>query len=262
MKTVATKELNYSLQNNENFKKELQNEITDVVKKLSELFIDYFKFITENIKLKKSNFSRFIIARGLDTIVNVFNNILFYTKNLDVTYFHCQKAFYFYVEFVGQISEDEKLFLQLSSRDASRYVYNKTIFEINNDNRKNNEVISDYTRVKLDIINSYMDLYKTILLKLINNDFLNIEKINIVENIYNKLNNLTNKAKIKLLNNIIEKLYYKSDDEYFFDTCILITKKLGKNQDFLEKCNNKFLSEEFDDKLEESSDKFVNWLMN
>jgi hypothetical protein len=262
MKSLANKELNYSLQNSENFKKEIEIEITDVVKKISELFIDYFKFITENIKLKKSNFSRFIIARGLDTIVNVFNHILFYTKNLDVTYFHCQKAFYFYVEFVGQISEDEKMFLQLSSRDASRYVYNKTIFEINNENKKNNEVISDYTRVKLDIVNSYVELYKTILLKLINNDFLNTEKINIIENIYDKLNNLTNKSKIKLLNNIIEKLYYKIDDEYFFDTCVLITKKMGKTHDFLEKCHTKFLSEEFDEKLEESSVKFVNWLMN
>jgi hypothetical protein len=262
MKTLATKELNYSLQNNENYKKEIECDITDVVKKLSELFIDYFKFITENIKLKKSNFSRFIIARGLDTIVNVFNHILFYTKNLDVTYFHCQKAFYFYVEFVGQISEDEKMFLQLTSRDASRYVYNKTIFEISNELKKNNDMVSDYTRVKLDIINSYVDLYKIILLKLINNDFLNSEKINIIENIYNKLNNITNKSKIKLLNNIIEKLYYKIDDEYFFNTCILITKKIGKNQHFLEKCHYKFLSEEFNDKLEETSDKFVTWLMN
>ena len=113
MKTIANKEFNYSLQNNENFKKDIESDVTDIVKKLSELFIDYFHIIKENIKLKKSDFSRFIIARGLDTIINVFNNILFYTKNLDVTYFHCQKAFYFYVEFVGQISEDEKLFLQL-----------------------------------------------------------------------------------------------------------------------------------------------------
>ena len=137
MKTLANKEVNYSLHNNENFKKELEPEISDITKKLSELFIDYFKFIIENIKFKKSNFSRFIITRGLDTIINVFNHILFYTKNLDVTYFHCQKAFYFYVEFIGQISEDEKMFLQLSSRDATTYVYKKTIFEINNETKKN-----------------------------------------------------------------------------------------------------------------------------
>lgn len=137
MKTLGSKEVNYSLHNNENYKKELEPEISDVVIKISELFIDYFKFITENIKLKKTNFSRFIVTRGLDTIINVFNHILLYTKNLDVTYFHCQKAFYLYVEFVGQISEDEKMFLQLSSRDASTYVYKKTIFEINNETKEN-----------------------------------------------------------------------------------------------------------------------------
>jgi hypothetical protein len=264
MKTLVNKEVNYSLHNNENFNKNLDPEISDIVKKLSELFIDYFKFIIENIKLKKTNFSRFIITRGLDTIINVFNHILFYTKNLDVTYFHCQKAFYFYVEFVGQISEDEKIFLQLSSRDASTYVYKKTIFEINNETRKNNEDISDYIRLKLDIINSYVDLYKTLLLKLINNDFLNNEKLQIIENIYNKLNNLNNKSNINLLNEVIEKLYYHIDyDKYFFNSCELIVKKFCKNQELTyDKCLNKFLSGDFNDKLHESSDKFVNWLMN
>ena len=265
MKTLDNKEVNYSLHNNENFKKELESEISDITTKLSVLFIEYFKFIIENIKLKKSNFSRFIITRGLETIINVFNHILFYTKNVDVTYFHCQKAFYLYVEFVGQISEDEKMFLQLSSRDASRYVYNKTIFEINNEVRKNNEDISDYTRLKLDIINSYVDLYKTLLLKLINNDFLNNEKLIIIENIYNKLNNLNNKSKIKLLNNIIEKLYYHiNDDKYFFNSCEILVKKFCKNQELLsyDKCLNNFLSDEFNDKIQENFDKFVNWLMN
>lgn len=264
MKTLVNKEVNYSLHNNENFKKELEPEISDIIKKLSELFIHYFKFIIENIKLKKSNFSRFIITRGLDTIINVFNHMIFYTKNIDVTYFHCQKAFYFYVEFVGQISEDEKMFLQLSSRDATTYVYKKTIFEINNETRKNNEDISDYTRLKLDIINSYVDLYKTLLLKLINNDFLNNEKINIIENIYNKLNNLTNKSKIKMLNEIIEKFYYRiDDDKYFLDSCELLVKKFSKNQDLsYDKCLNKFLTEEFNEKLQESSDKFITWFMN
>ena len=138
MKSMANKEVNYSLHNSENYKKELECELNDVVNKLSELLIEYFKFITDKLTLKKSKFSRFIITRGLDTITNVFNCILFYTKNLELTYFHSQRAFYFYVEFVGQISEDEKMFLQLSSRDATTYVYKKTVFEINNEEKNNN----------------------------------------------------------------------------------------------------------------------------
>jgi hypothetical protein len=56
--------------------------------------------------------------------------LLLYTKNLDLTHFHCQKSFYYYVEFVGQILEDDKTFLQLTSRDATIYVYKKTIYDI------------------------------------------------------------------------------------------------------------------------------------
>jgi len=262
MKSFATKEINYSLHNIDNYRKELDTEITDIVQKISQLFIDYFKFITENIKLKKSTFSRFIIVRGLDTIINVFNYILLYTKNIDLVYFHCQKAFYFYVEFVGQISEDEKMFLQLTSRDATTYVYKKTIFEINPEIKKNNEEVSDYTRLKLDIINIYIDLYKTLLFKIINHDFTSIKNLENIELIYKKLNGLTNKSKLKHLNEIIEHLFYRIDNsEYFFDVCVLLVKKFIKNQEVINNCLNKFLSDDFNDKLEDTSEKFVAWFM-
>jgi len=263
MKTIANKEINYSLYNSENFNKELECDLSDVVDKLSQLFIDYFKFIIENIKLKRSNFSKFIIIRGLDTIVSVFNHILFYTKNLDATYFHCQKAFYFYVEFVGQISEDEKMFLQLSSKDATTYVYKKTIYEINNEFRKINEDISDYTRLKLEIINSYIDLHKTLLLHLINNDFSNAEHLNSLEDLYKKLNRLNDKSLVKKLNIIVDKFYYSIDNSYKFYTIIdLIVKKMVKTPEILENKTNKFISDEFNNKLNDVPDKFIAWFIN
>lgn len=263
MKTLTNKEQNYSLHNSENYKKDLDVEINHVVVKLSDLYIEYYKFIIENIKLKKTKLARFIIIRGLDTITNIFNYILFYTKNLDVTYFHCQKAYYFYVEFVGQISEDEKTFLQLSSRDAAIYVYKKTVFDISNEFKKNNEDISDYMRVKLDIINSYIDLYKTLLLKLINDDFTNMEKLKKVENIFNKLNNLSNKSAIKLFNEVIDKLYYNLDDaKIFFDLCMILIKKLAKNPELFKICIEKCISEDFNDKVNEPVEKLANWLTN
>lgn len=264
METLDNKEVNYSLHNNENFKKELDVDISDVTKKISELFIDYYKFIIENIKLEKTNILRFIIIRGLDTIINVFNHILFYTRNIDVTYFHCQKTFYFYVEFVSQISGDENTFLQLSSRDVITYVYKQTIFKINYEKMKINKEMTDDTRLKFNIINSYVDLYKTILLKLINNDLLNNEKLISIQNIYTKLNKLTNNSKIKLLNGLIEQFYYYIDDDiFFFDSCELLVKKICKNKKLsYDDCLNKFLSEDFKYKLQESSDKFISWVLN
>jgi hypothetical protein len=265
MKTSINKEHNYSLNNYENFKKELNYDINDVIEKILELFIEYYKFITENIKIKKSKFYQFIIIRGLDTIISIFNFILLYSKNLDLTYFHCQRAYYFYVEFVGQISEDEKTFLQLSSRDAITYVYKKTIFEINNEIKKNNETISDYTRLKIDIINDYIELYRIILLKLINNNNLDEkmdnEKIIIIQTIFKKINTLNNKSKIKLLNELIEKIYYEIENiNCFLDICSMLTKKMTKNNDILNNCKQKILSESFKDIINEPTDKFINWI--
>ena len=67
MNSSLNKENNYSLNTCENYKKELDTDITDVVKKISKLFLDYFNYIIENIKLKKGNLLKFIVTRGLDT---------------------------------------------------------------------------------------------------------------------------------------------------------------------------------------------------
>ena len=262
MKNLSKKETNYSLYNNENYKTDLEYEIGEITDKLSELLIDYLKFIIENIKLKHSNFSKFIIIRGLDTILTIFNYMLFYTKNLDVTYFHCQKAFYFYVEFVGQISEDEKMFLQLSSRDATTYVYKKTIYEISNEFKKNNEEISQKMRLKLDTINCYIEINKSIILKLIHNEFTILEKQNTVEKILKNINKL-NISNIKKLNNIIEKLYFKTiNDDYFFEVCESLIKKIAKNEEYLNKCFDKLLCDDFNYKIKEPYEIFISWFMN
>ena len=59
-----------------------------------------------------------------------------YTKNLELTVHHCKKAFLYYVEFIGQIGDDNHTFLQLNSKDATLFVYKKTIFDINNEYKK------------------------------------------------------------------------------------------------------------------------------
>ena len=138
----------YSLHDTENFNKELTVTPNEVMVKYSDLLSEYTKFIIENIKIKNPNYSKFIIIRGLDTITHVFTTILYYTKNLDITYYHSQKSFYFYVEFISQISEAEKLFLQLSSRDAATYVYKKTLFDLNNNVLKTQ--CSNETKLKFD----------------------------------------------------------------------------------------------------------------
>jgi hypothetical protein len=129
----------YSLTNVENYYSNLKASLDEIHLKYIDLLSEYFTFILENIRYKNIGFFKFIIQRGIVTITNVFNLVLFYTKNLDMAYYHSQKAFYFYVEYIGQISEERHTFLQLSSRDAIMFVYKKTIFEIPQDFKKSVE---------------------------------------------------------------------------------------------------------------------------
>ena len=261
--SISNKDNNYSLQNQENYKKEFNCNVSEIVEKYSELIIEYFKFIMENLKIKNTKFSKFIIMRGLDTITNVFLHILYFTKNIDLTYFHSQKSYYFYVEFVGQISDDEKMFLQLTSRDATTYVYKKTVFDINNEFKKQYENVTFEFREKMKIIKSYINLYQIYLVKIIQTENIDISYLLNLNKLCEKLNNLTNKSKIFILENITDKLYDKKlNIDKFFEISSLLVKKFLKNQEILKNAENKFNLEEFNDKLFiESTDKFITWFL-
>jgi hypothetical protein len=142
----------YSLHNLENYNNILTSTCEEIQLKYNNLIAEYLFFVIENIHLKNDAFYKFIIQRGLITITNVFNVILLYSKNLDMSYYHSQKAFYFYVEFIGQISADQHTFLQLSSRDAIMFVYKKTIFDINNESKKKETECTKDEKHKLDIL--------------------------------------------------------------------------------------------------------------
>lgn len=265
--TIINKESNYSLHNLENYKKELNADVNEIIQKYFNLLVEYYKFIIENIKIKNKHYSKFIIIRGLDTITHVFLSLLLFTKNINTTYFNCQKAFYFYVEFVSQISEDENKFLQLTSRDASTYVYKKTIFEINNEFKKMNEDMTSNTRDIFEIINISTSLCKKYLLKVIENeDFSkNEELINLVQQIFSKLNYETVKIdKLKLYQELTDKILNSSDNNtiHLFEINKCIAKKFTKNNNIFNNCKNKILSEDFMDKINnDTSVNFVNWLI-
>lgn len=116
-------------------------------------------------KINKKNLKS-IILRGIETISHVFCLLLYYTKNLKLTYYNTQKAYYYYVEFIEQISEEQIAYLKLNTNDAILYVYKKTIYQINNEYRKSmplpdektdqlfsrlNEMVSSFKKMMFDI---------------------------------------------------------------------------------------------------------------
>jgi len=265
MKSQLNPENTYDLHNKDNFNKTLDISLNDVINKYSELVIEYLKFIYENIKVQNLTYSKFIVIRGLETITNVFSIILYYTKNIDLTYFQCQKSFYYYVEFIGQITEEQHTFLQLNSRDAITYVYKKTIFEINNDFKKNMLPLTKENEKKFDLINMYIKIYKILLLKIINTDS-KINTINI-DNFKNSCNKLNN-TKIDIDNlYILESLISILDNrinniEKFFEIFLLYLKKINKKTDIIKKSKEKIYLDDFNLYIEESSDRFISWITN
>ena len=162
----------YLLYNVNNYKAVIQNTSVDILTKFVEVLIEYMRLISEKINIKNKQYYIFIFERGIETLIHIFSMIFYYTKNLELTFYHSQKAFYFYIEFIEQISDDNITFLQLSSRDALLFVYKKTIFEINNDHKKTNIYLTNEERNIISCVDTNMAIYKKLVsFMLYHNDF-------------------------------------------------------------------------------------------
>jgi hypothetical protein len=160
------------------FNKELNQSVPEIMEKYVSLIIEYTTFIRDKNNILYKKHYPYILARGLDTITHVFIMILFYTKNIELTYYHSQKSFYYYVEFIEQILDVQHTFLHLSSRDASIFVYKKTIYEINQEHRKETENnIHDDEQFKQ--INAYAQIYKEVPIELLPAFHASIIKLNL-----------------------------------------------------------------------------------
>jgi len=215
----------YSLSEVNNYNKDLTVTVEDVMNKYTELLVEYIHFILDNIKIKKREYAVFIVNRGLDTVTHVFTNILFYTKNLELAFVHAQKSFYLYVEFINQISEVEKLFLQLSSRDAMIYVYKKTVFELNRDFIKNTEHVNN---PKFDLIIQRIAIAKKMFYFIITTNESRepyIKQFAVINSGLNSIS-LTNTT-LHAVEKVIDTLYTKIENcSVFYTTVDLLVKKL------------------------------------
>lgn len=131
---------NYALKNLNNYYSVFEYSSEDAMNKYYDLITEYLNVITEHktIPLKNDEIYKFILFRGITTVSHVFYFILFYSKNLNMAYYHAAKSFYIYIEFIEQIMDDHHHFLNLYSRDAVFFVYKKTIHEIPNQVMKQN----------------------------------------------------------------------------------------------------------------------------
>jgi hypothetical protein len=92
---------------------------------------------------------------------------------------------------------------------------------------------------------------------------MNLKHTSHIIKLFDKLNNLHNRTEIYILENITEKLFHKIEDiDKFFELNSLLVKKFVKNSLQFKNSHKKFdLEDEFNEKILETSDKFINWLI-
>jgi len=208
LKTSVDQNQTYLLTNIENYKIMVSSSLNEILNKYILVIVNYMKLFSEKINIKKYNYYKFIFTRGLDTITNVFKILLLFTKNIELTYYHSQKAFYFYIEFIEQISNDQNTFLQLSSREACMFVYKKTIFEINNDFKKNMEHISKHDKDIFDLLDKCLIIYKNICNVCIgHSDTIVSDKTSFIHTFSDKLKVFADQVNHNLGNDYLECIY-------------------------------------------------------
>ena len=145
----------------DNYKERITNSPVEITIKFIDVMLSFIRLISQKLLSTKQTHYTFIVVRGIDTISHVFELAYCITKNLEVSYYCSQKAFYFYTEFIEQISDDNVSFLKLSSRDATQFVYKKTIYDLNNEYRKQMKPPTQQEQQLLDDTHRLIDVYKT-----------------------------------------------------------------------------------------------------
>lgn len=171
---MSSVEFKYNIANDKNYNSDIDvGKMKEFIHKYIDITHQYLLYCGENIIVQNEEYHNYVILKGLECIANIFNILLLYTKNFDLVYYHCQKAFYYYVEFIGQIGNENNSYLKLNSKDAILFVYRKTIFQINSDYRKNFTVDDEQKTFFTDLCEIIRDMNKIIEYQLINIDFEN-----------------------------------------------------------------------------------------
>ena len=229
------------LNNPDSYKSELIDNLEDILFKYNQIINDYIQVYMENITIKDKNYYYYLFLNGIKTINNVFSIILLYTRNLNISNFYMQKSFYLYIEFISQIDNINHSFLELNGKDASLFVFKKTIYEIDNNYRKNyicsNEnifnIISIFTNLTYNFYslidsNNNIEIFKKELInnnQIINNILISIIDVLVIKPNNNLQNNNLQNNNLQNNNVLIIKLISK-----FIQSLLIQTKNENKNQ--------------------------------
>lgn len=214
----------FDLKNNQNYNSMITNNEDEIYSKYINVITQYLMFGIEKIKNQNPEYIKFILIKGLFTISYVFKILLTHTCNLSLTYYHCQKSYSYYIEFIGQIGDDAVTYLQLNSKDAALFVYKKSVFDILDEMRKKHR--DNETNEKIKNISIMMDIYnKLIDTEITSLDSKDLRNKDIINDLYFKVEGINVKL-FKLYShykkNSEEEEYINDADNVFYKKIIYI----------------------------------------
>lgn len=195
---------NISLNNTENYNDKINDNECTLFLKYIGLIHEMVETISENIYIQNKEYLKYIMIKAVNNVGYIYTFLLLYTKNLELAIFHTQRSILYYIEFIGQIGDDNHNILNLNSKDAILFSFKKTIFEINQEYRAS-YIETLETKNILENLNVFINIYNSIINKTIENNIYHDDCYNILQKII-----FTNIYKIS--NNIIQ---YKINDDSF-----------------------------------------------
>ena len=272
------------ISNVDNYNKTFEStETKTYVSRYVELINEYMLYVVENMIIQDDTYLLFLIRRGVETIMHCFKFLLMYTKNLELTVYQCKKALYYYIEFIGQISDVSlhHSYLQLNSKDATLFVYKKTIYDINNVYRKN-FALDNKEQQFLNSISNIMMLFNATLFHLLQKERLKYEKkesiihfavdksASIIDKLFNSGNCILIDSKTELCLFVFQNFQtYDVDTIKYSNICEIFVKKLRKysNEETLLDIKTRIKEKINDNKsiknLSEMSPlRYINWLLH
>ena len=251
------------------------SDIKTYISVYNKIISNYLDSCCDALQMKDNKYYTYILLKGITTIQTVFSFLLLYTKNIEIISTHCEKAYLYFIEFIGQIGGDNTSYLQLNCKDAILFVYKKTIYDINSEYKKNFK-LTEKERHIINIINESIQInftYVSYIINHFNPSLERIENLNILKDLSislaNKLLIIVNSEKLELsqekLNNIHDLLNKVETKNLSIEGyCCLIEyfcKKINKTKHIINIKYSKIFDDNFDENMKKmSASKFIQWL--
>ena len=219
---------NYALNSSDNYLDKMNVDMSDLINQQLNISVEYMKIINDEGFCNHKN-RYYIATKGIETVLHIFNNIIFYTNNPAIAEYHSIRAIYLYKEYISQIVDESNSFLNLNTRDSILFIYKKTIFDIKKEYCKT--TINNQYKNTFDCLYLHGNIIKLCISFLYDKINKNIDYLpfflKTMENI--TLHNF-NSNKYNILLFFTELLIHtKFTNEEFLDCLEKISKKISKN---------------------------------